>query len=94
MVVVNFPPGIVSPPHRHPCQTFGYLLEGNGGPVRAARSFDEHAGHLANAIAGRAGSEDRLRSFVERFVRPYGTREAAASRLVDAIESLIAGARV
>ncbi|MEJ1242276.1 cupin domain-containing protein [Chryseolinea sp. T2] len=28
MVIVDFPPGIVSGPHRHPCQTFGYLLEG------------------------------------------------------------------
>ncbi|MDR3695660.1 cupin domain-containing protein [Mucilaginibacter sp.] len=28
MEVVNFPPGSVSPSHRHPCPTFGYLLEG------------------------------------------------------------------
>lgn len=26
--VVNFPPGSSSPPHRHPCPTFGYLLRG------------------------------------------------------------------
>jgi len=26
--VVNFPPGNSSPAHRHPCPTFGYLLEG------------------------------------------------------------------
>jgi uncharacterized membrane protein YphA (DoxX/SURF4 family)/quercetin dioxygenase-like cupin family protein len=26
--VVNFPPGSASPAHRHPCPTFGYLLEG------------------------------------------------------------------
>jgi quercetin dioxygenase-like cupin family protein len=28
MLIVDFPPGIISAPHRHPCQTFGYLLEG------------------------------------------------------------------
>jgi quercetin dioxygenase-like cupin family protein len=28
MLIVDFPPGIVSGAHRHPCQTFGYLLEG------------------------------------------------------------------
>jgi quercetin dioxygenase-like cupin family protein/uncharacterized membrane protein YphA (DoxX/SURF4 family) len=26
--VVNFPPGSSSPAHRHPCPTFGYLLQG------------------------------------------------------------------
>jgi len=28
MEVVNFPPGSSSPAHRHPCPTFGYLLQG------------------------------------------------------------------
>lgn len=28
MLVVDFPPGTVSAPHRHPCPTFGYILEG------------------------------------------------------------------
>jgi quercetin dioxygenase-like cupin family protein len=28
MEVVNFPPGSTSAPHRHPCPTFGYILEG------------------------------------------------------------------
>jgi len=28
MLVVNFPPGSSSPAHRHPCPTFGYVLEG------------------------------------------------------------------
>ena len=28
MEEVTFPPGSVSPAHRHPCPTFGYLLEG------------------------------------------------------------------
>ena len=26
--VVTFPPGSISPAHRHPCPTFGYVLEG------------------------------------------------------------------
>ena len=28
MEIVIFPPGSVSSPHRHPCPTFGYLLQG------------------------------------------------------------------
>ncbi|MBY0480356.1 MAG: cupin domain-containing protein [Chitinophagaceae bacterium] len=28
MLIVDFPPGKVSGPHRHPCETFGYLLQG------------------------------------------------------------------
>lgn len=28
MEIVTFPPGSVSSPHRHPCPTFGYLLQG------------------------------------------------------------------
>jgi quercetin dioxygenase-like cupin family protein len=28
MLIVNFPPGSTSPAHRHPCPTFGYVLEG------------------------------------------------------------------
>jgi quercetin dioxygenase-like cupin family protein len=28
MEEVTFPPGSVSAPHRHPCPTFGYVLEG------------------------------------------------------------------
>lgn len=28
MLIVDFPPNTVSAPHRHPCPTFGYILEG------------------------------------------------------------------
>ena len=28
MLIVDYPPGSTSPAHRHPCPTFGYVLEG------------------------------------------------------------------
>jgi len=28
MEIVTFPPGSISSPHKHPCPTFGYLLQG------------------------------------------------------------------
>lgn len=28
MLIVDFPPLCMSEPHRHPCPTFGYVLEG------------------------------------------------------------------
>src|SRR4051794_1331397 len=44
MVVVNFPPGIVSPPHRHPGQTFGYLLEGKLESVFEGKTYSYKKG--------------------------------------------------
>lgn len=28
MLIVDYPPGSITPAHRHPCPTFGYVLEG------------------------------------------------------------------
>jgi quercetin dioxygenase-like cupin family protein len=44
MIVVNFPPGIVSPPHRHPCETFGYLLEGTLESVFEGKNYSYKKG--------------------------------------------------
>jgi hypothetical protein len=67
---------------------FAHLLEENGGPVRPATSFEEHARHLRDAIDGIDARAPELRAFVERFIRPFGLDEPAAPRLVDAIERL------
>jgi len=65
---------------------FAHLAE--GGPLRVAESFDEHAAQLVRALAGDddGGSE----AFVCSFVRPHGLEEAATPRLVAAIEALAA----
>lgn len=44
MEVVNFPPGSVSPPHRHPCPTFGYLLAGELESVFEGKHHFYHPG--------------------------------------------------
>lgn len=65
---------------------FHYLLQENGGFLREASSFEEHARLLAADLADfGAGREQQLR-FVESFVRPHGLDVAAAPRLMDAIE--------
>jgi hypothetical protein len=66
---------------------FAHLAE--GGPLRVAESFEEHATDLVRALAGeddRTGTDAFLRSFV----RPHGLKEPATPRLVGAIEALAA----
>ena len=66
---------------------FHYLLDDAEGLLYGARSFDEHAAHLAAALRGEADVE-RSRRFVATFVRPHGLGEAATPRVVGAIEQL------
>jgi len=70
---------------------FAHLAD--GGPLRVAESFEEHASELAVAVGG-GGSEDRgrTRAFLRSFVRPHGLDVPATPLLVDAIEGL-AGVR-
>jgi hypothetical protein len=67
---------------------FVYLLEVGGGLLRVARTLDEHAGQLAEALAGTDGAEARAQAFVAQFVRPYGLEVAATTLFVDEIERL------
>jgi hypothetical protein len=55
--------------------------------LHGARSFGDHAAQLAAALRGEVDAE-RSRRFVQTFVRPHGTREAATPRVVEAIEQL------
>ena len=64
---------------------FRYLLEGEGGCVRVARSLEEHAGQVADAL-GSTSSADALRGFVTAFLRPHGIDRPVAPLLAEAIE--------
>jgi hypothetical protein len=66
---------------------FRYLLEVNGGLLRAARSMDDHLAKLADVLHGRV-SGDGNRAFLEGFVRPFGINEPATPKFADAIEAL------
>jgi FkbM family methyltransferase len=66
---------------------FHYLLESNGGFVRAAPGLDEHVRDLAEGVHGRF-DHDRMRAFIERFVRPGGLSQAATPLFVHEIEAL------
>lgn len=64
---------------------FHYLRAANGGLLEEAHSFDEHVGQLASALrAARTG--DRIRKFVERFVRPRGLHTPVSPIMADEIE--------
>jgi hypothetical protein len=68
---------------------FRYLLEVGGGLLRVARTLDEHAGHLAVAVAG--GDDEgqrRAQAFVAEFVRPHGLNVPATPIFVDEVERL------
>jgi len=67
---------------------FNYLVEENGGMVRVAESFDQHAEQLAASMAESGRSSKRNRRFIESFIRPFGLAEPATPRLVAAVERL------
>jgi len=66
---------------------FHYLLEVNGGLLRASRSLEEHVPQLAAGLAGPGGGDPKAARFVEGFVRPFGRNEPATPRFVAAIEA-------
>ena len=72
---------------------FPYLTEVEGGLLRVAADFDEHARQLAEALAGINWGEQQRRRFLEVFVRPHGLDVTATSVFVNAIEALAKGER-
>jgi hypothetical protein len=66
---------------------FQYLLTQGGGLLHHAQSLDEHVSQLARALAG-AGDDERSRTFIQTFVRPFGLDQPATPRLADGIEAL------
>jgi hypothetical protein len=68
---------------------FHYLLNVNGGLLRAARSFDEHLALLAASLGGDGGGDERAARFAGGFIRPFGLEVAATPRFVEAIERVV-----
>ncbi len=67
---------------------FHYILEENGGFVRAARSLAEHAMQLAAALRSGRGQPSET---VKDFVRPWGWDTSAGVVIAEMAEGLAAG---
>jgi hypothetical protein len=67
---------------------FRYLLQVNGGLLRATRSLDEHVRTLAESLVGPGGGDPKAARFVEGFVRPFGVDQPATPRFVAAVEQV------
>ncbi len=67
---------------------FHYLLNEHGGLLHMASTFEEHTRALTTALDRTAADAQRLRDFVEGFVRPRGLDVAATPLLAGAIEDL------
>jgi hypothetical protein len=67
---------------------FHYLMNVNGGLLRASRSLDEHVAALAASLAGEGPGDPRAAQFVEGFVRPFGGDVPATPRFVEAVEAV------
>lgn len=64
---------------------FHYLLRENGGFLVVARTLDEHLDQLRAALAGGEREEERVKTFVRSFVRPFGLDVAAAPLVAEAL---------
>ena len=67
---------------------FHYLLRENGGFLGVARTLDEHVGQLRHVLEDGAAEEERLRGFVEHFVRPRGLDQPVAPIVAEEIAEL------
>jgi hypothetical protein len=70
---------------------FRQISAETGGIVRVARSIEEHAAQLAEAVDPSADGAAELRAFAERFVRPHGLDRPVAPLVVAAIDSAVGG---
>lgn len=60
-----------------------------GGLLRLADTLDEHVAQLAASFASAADDRQRIRGFIELFVRPHGLDQPATPRVVAAIEDAV-----
>ena len=67
---------------------FHYLKSENGGPLIAARTFEEHFEQLSRTLRDWRG--DERDPFLVRFVRPHGLDRAATPILVEGVEEQLA----
>ena len=67
---------------------FHYLLESSGGFVQSASSLDEHCAALARTVDGQFDGE-RMRAFIQEFLRPHGLDRPAADVMASAVERVV-----
>jgi hypothetical protein len=69
---------------------FQHLKNVEGGLLRLASSLDEHIAQIAPTLqtAAPPGDDQKVRGFVQAFVRPHGLDVAATPRFVDAVEQI------
>jgi len=74
---------------------FQHLKNVEGGLLRLAASLEEHAAQLAATLESppAAGDDQKIRGFVQAFVRPHGLEVAATPRFVEAVERIGSGRR-
>lgn len=67
---------------------FRYLMDVEGGLLRAAPDLDRHFEQLAEAVALGGARDERNRRFLTRFVRPAGLDAPATPAFSDSLEDL------
>ncbi len=67
---------------------YGYLLGESGGPVKEARSLEEHLDQLVGSIASDEDASARRRAFVASFVRPRGVDRPVGDCIAEEVEAL------
>ena len=66
---------------------FHYLVQ--GGLLYISDSLDEHLDRLSEVLNGQSSYQERIRSFIESFVRPHGLHLPSTPIFVEAIENLV-----
>jgi hypothetical protein len=69
-------------------QHFRYLMQVEGGLLRATRSLPEHLAELSSTLVAPAERDERNRRFVKAFVRPHGLDVGATTAFVAAVEEI------
>jgi hypothetical protein len=65
---------------------FHYLVD--GGLLYISNDLDEHLEQLSRVLNGRASHKERIRNFIESFIRPQGLDTPSTPIFVEAIENL------
>ena len=73
-------------------QHFRYLMQVEGGLLKATRSLADHLAELSLALSRPVERDDQNVRFLRAFVRPAGLDVAATPAFVDAVESIAASA--
>jgi hypothetical protein len=65
---------------------FAHIASPESGVLTVASSIEEHVAQLSAALEDDPEAVDRVRRFVESFIRPFGLNDPGTPRMVEAIE--------